>query len=780
LEQFCCAGCEAVWNVLHQCGLEEYYRLRASYEVHAASPASISGKSFDYLDDPEFLNAHSTGRTQGGIRFTFYLDGIHCVACSWLIEKVLIEREGAAYACLNLGKSTLDLVFDPTQAKLSALARALDRLGYTPHVLGNESAADAARKETRRLIARMGIAGACAGNIMLLAVSTYFGEYSGMDAGVASLFRWISLGLAIPAVTYSAWPFYKGAWYGLRHRALHMDLPISLGIIAAFAISLTATLLERGEVYFDSVSMLVFLLLAGRLVLYRAGQWAASASENLLQLEPKTARRLEHDTATVIPLADVQLDDKLQVLPGEAVPVDGLVIEGLSYVAQAHLTGEPTPLRIEPGDTVFAGSVTTVSPFVMMATQVGESTRLHRLAEFMREAALRRAPITALTDRIAGYFVAAVLLLATLTGIYWYVRDPSLALWNCAAMLVVTCPCALGLATPIALAIAMGRAARRGIFIKGADGVERLASVQHVILDKTGTITHGQLSLVAQHYLTSKREEQLQILSAVAAIEAQSGHIYSRAFREQARPSVSAIEITTYPGAGIVGSVNGHCYTIGSAAFMQKSNFLIPQDFAEQAAATTAGQSHCFAAQGGQIVALFILGDRAHAKSRAAIAELRQQQLTVELLSGDSPAAVAQIAQSVKVTVYQGGVSPEQKLERVCQLQANGTRVAMVGDGINDSAALSAATVGISPAGAAEIARNAADVFISGRGPDAIAEALALAKRALRVIKINIAIGIAYNVVGATLAFTGMVSPLSAAILMPLSSLTVLLIASRA
>lgn len=787
--QFCCAGCEAVWTVLNQCGLEEYYRLRETYQSQQPRPAKVSGKSFDYLDNPDFLSRYSQGNTQGGIRFTFYLEGVHCVACSWLVEKVLIEREGAAFASLNIGKAVVEIVFDPTRVKLSALASALDRLGYTPHVLGTESVTENVRKETRKLMARMGIAGACAGNIMLLAISSYFGEYSGMDSNVASLFRWISLGLALPAVTYSAWPFYKGAWSGLRHRALHMDLPISLGIIAAFAMSLTATILERGEVYFDSVSMLVFLLLAGRLVLNRAGRWAADSAENLLRLEAKTARKIEQGRPIVIPLSEVEVNDKLQVLPAETVPVDGIVIEGTGYIMQAHLTGESVPISVAPGDTIYAGSVVVIAPIVIMATQVGEATRLHQLAVLMSNAATRRAPLTALTDRIAGYFVAAVLLMTTITAAYWWFRDPSHALWNAAAMLVVTCPCALGLATPIALAVAMGRAARNGIFIRGADGIERLASIEHVILDKTGTLTAGELSLAEQHYVTTDKVEQQEILLAVATIEAQSGHIFARAFAPYylahlttaGSSAEQATSIETTPGKGVSGYIQGDRFAVGSELFMEQIDCIVPDSFEQYAQrATNSGHSICYVARDHQVVALFVLADKANKKSLTAIQELKQMGLTVELLSGDSPASTLHTAQTLDITTFRGGVSPEQKLERVQEILAQNKKVAMVGDGINDSAALSAATVGVSAAGAADIARNAADVFVSGRGPDAIAEAIRRARHALKIVKINIAIGIAYNIVGATLAITGHVSPLTAAILMPLSSLTVLWIASRA
>ena len=296
-EQFCCGGCEAVYGILNDCDLDEYYRLRDELSSDKPKPAQVSGKDFSYLDDPEFLKKYTIPRTKGNLSVELYVEGVHCVACSWLIEKVLMEREGADFARLDLGKSIVEIVFDPAKITLSRLAGVLDSVGYTPHPIQDDSVAIASRRETRSLLIRMGIAGAVAGNIMLLAVSLYAGEYTGIDVNHANLFRWISLGLALPALLYSAQPFFKGAWSGLRHGMLHMDLPISLGILSAFAISLTATILGRGEVYYDTLTLLIFLLLSGRLLLNRATKWAMGSSEKLLDLEPRTAR-IVHENET--------------------------------------------------------------------------------------------------------------------------------------------------------------------------------------------------------------------------------------------------------------------------------------------------------------------------------------------------------------------------------------------------------------------------------------------------------------------------------------------------
>ena len=777
---FCCAGCEAVWGILHESGLTEYYHLRDAYGEKSPGPARVSGKSFDFLDDPQFLKTFSLPRAQGGVRVEFYLEGVHCIACNWLVEKILTEREGARFARLDLSKSVLEVIFNPAEVKLSTLASALDSFGYPPHVLAEDGAALARRKETRRLLARTGVAAACGMNIMLLAISQYGGNATGMDAQISSVFRWVSLGLALPAVLYSAFPYYRGAWNGLRRRMLHMDLPISLGIASAFAVSAIATIQNRGDVYFDSVCMLIALLLAGRLLLQRATRWAGNSAEQLLALSPRSVHVIVESQIRDALLTDIAVGDALRVWPGETVPVDGVLHSESAWIREAHLTGEAMARQCAQGDTLFAGSVVETTPVDIVASAVGETTRLSRLAAMMREASSRRAPIVSLMDRVAGYFVAGVLVLAAATAVIWFFVDPTRVLWNTAALLVVACPCALGLATPVAIAAAMGRAARRGIFIKGQDGVERLASVEHVILDKTGTLTDGKLAIVDSWF--AKAIEKECVLRAVAAVEKYSGHAAASAFSFMETAGLVVEDYRVLTGAGVEGMVNGARYAIGSEVFAMERVAMVSDDArAYSENAVEQGWSVVWVVKDGEIAAIFALGDRIRPDSAEAINRIGQMGLCSELLSGDQPRAVAQVAANLGIKQATGRVTPEGKLARVESLIAAGKKVAMVGDGVNDAAALTCATIGISVAGAAEVTRDAADVFVAfERGPGAIADALQLSRHAMRVIRINLLIALAYNLFGAALAISGHVSPLLAAVLMPISSLTVLLVASRA
>ncbi len=760
-----------MFAILHDSELESYYEFRDQIGGARKKPARVSGKAFHYFDDAEFLQRYAEARAEGRLSVQFYLEGVHCAACSWLVEKVLLEREGAAYAKLDLGRNIVEIIFDPIQVKLSRLAHALDRFGYTPHPLIEDSIAQARKKETRSLLLRMGVAGGVAGNIMLLAAALYAGEFSGIDAELASLFRWVSFGLALPAVLYSAMPFYRGAMAGLRAGMLHMDLPISLGIIAAMSVSVVATIQSRGEVYFDSLSILIFLLLVGRMLLSRATARAADASESLMEQAPRRVRREVDGKIEEIALAAADAGDTLLFLPGDVITVDGVALQS-AWVTEAHLSGESDAVRKDVGSTTFAGSQVVSVPLRLQATAVGAFTRLSQLSEMMRKAAGERAPIVKLHDRIAGYFVATVLTLAAVTAVIWWQIDPAQIPWNVAALLVITCPCALGLATPVALSVAMGRAAKQGIYIKSSDALERAASIRHALLDKTGTLTSGKMEFVAASYAASLSPcEQNKLMRQVAAVESFTTHPIGQALKRVDSQPFSVSDVEIYP-QGVSGIVDGRRLAVGSERFMRELECLDPE-------VPLSGDGNVFVARDGRVLANFLLADSISPDAQQAVDALRKKDISIELLSGDRSIEVSRVASALGITSARGDVSPEDKLARVAELEARGTRTAMFGDGVNDAAALSRATIGVSAAEAADIARSAADVFVSRGGPIAFAELVSLSSNTMRTIRHNVVIAICYNALGAGLAMAGLVSPLLAAILMPASSITVLTLAVR-
>nr|MCU0232338.1 cation-translocating P-type ATPase [Acidobacteriota bacterium] len=573
---------------------------------------------------------------------------------------------------------------------------------------------------------------------------------------------------------------------------LHMDVPIAIGLLAAFASSAANTIRGTGSVYFESLTALVFLLLVGRFLQTRQQRGAADATELLSSLAPSTARRIESGADGTLVVREVPLEAlvpgaRVEVRAGDTVPADGVVRAGHSELDLSLLTGESRPVGAGPGDAVHAGTVNLSGRLEVDVERAGEETRVGRLMQLVEEHARRRAPIVQLADRISGWFVVAVLALAAVTGAIWWRIDPDRAVENVVALLIVTCPCALGLATPLAVSASIGRAARRGLLIKGADVIERLARPGRFWLDKTGTLTEGRVALV-------RTAGDPGVLRLAAALEAHSAHPVARAFAglavgdaEAARlpaagaPSLPAAhEVVETRGAGIAGLVEGRRVAVGSLAFLDSPLPAGPLADAVDAALAD-GLTPLVVAVDGTPAAVAVLGDPLRADAPGAIDRLRASGWEIGILSGDHPAVVGAVARRLAIApgLARGGVRPEEKLRVVAEEAAHG-RVAMAGDGVNDAAALAAATVGIGVHGGAEAALAAADVYSARPGVAPLADLVDGARRTMSVIRRNLVFSLLYNLAGVGLAMAGLLDPIGAAILMPLSSLTVTISSYRA
>ena len=770
---FCCSGCKAVYGIIRSAGLDEYYALQAIDPERVGAPANPKLMSFSEFDDPAFLSLH-TRSVEGTRRIDLYLEGVHCAACVWLVEKLPDFVEGVVSVRLDFGRAVATVLFDPAVVELSSIARALDSFGYTPHPFRSSERRLLARSEERKLLVRMGIAGAAAGNVMLLAIAMYAGAAS--DPAVSALFRWVSLFITVPTVLWAGRTFFAGAWAGLRARTLHMDLPVSLALLTATASSVGHTLYGQGHVYFDSVTVLMFLLLAARWAQVRALRSASDASELLFSLAPSKARLLDADgVSREVPVETVMAGQSVEVRAGESIPVDGHVVQGLSRVDNALLTGEPTPVEVGDGAEVHAGATNITARLVVRVSATGENTRVGRLLAAVEEAQRRRAPIVKLADRVAAYFVLAVLVLAAASAVMWWGHGSAVVVERVVAMLVVTCPCALGLATPLALVHALGAAARKGIFVKGSDTVEALARVRHVVLDKTGTLTQGSLALVGFGGSDALRDR-------VAALEAQSSHLIAKAI-ESAAPR-SAIErlavsdVREVAGAGLAGTVDGQRLLVGNLRFLANEGVEVGQAWCDAVdAAAARGETPVLVAEEGRVACLATFGDPLRSDTRQAISALRRMGMSLGILSGDHPRVVRHVAESLGIDTSEafGGVSPEDKLERIESSTRAGHDVAMIGDGVNDAGALAAARVGIAVRGGAELSLATADVFLTRPGLRPAVELIRGCRITMRVVYRNLAISLVYNAVGAALALAGFIDPLAAAVLMPLSSLSVVL-----
>ena len=763
---FCCAGCEVVYGAIAAHGLDQFYALR-----EAGAPAHTTDHSYAELDDPAFHQLHVRAAPDGQACTSLYLEDLRCGACVWLVESAPRCVAGIAAVRVDLGRSRADVTWDPAVTSLAAIARYLDRIGHPPHPYRGLEREALRRREDRALLIKLGVAGAAAGNLMLLAIALYAGLFGGMSLADTGLFRWASLCVAVPALGFAATPFFRTAIGALRAHRLHLDLPLSVGILAGLVWGTANVIRGVGEIYFDSLAMLVFLLLVARWIVLRHQRRASTAAELLLSLTPSRAHRIDGEgdgrRERDVPIEAIVPGDLVRVLAGEVVPVDGEVTAGRSALDLALLTGESQPVDVAPGAHAHAGTLNLAAAIEIRATAVGEATRVGVLVAHI-EALSIKAPIERLVDRVAGRFVAVVSAAAVLTLIGWSIRSVAAGAEHAMALLIVTCPCALALATPLAVTVALGRAARRGVLIKGADALERLATPGTLFVDKTGTLTAGALAVVTWR-------GDLDAAGLASAVEAGSSHPIARALRAHAEPAGTATEVQEELGRGIRAIVGGREVLVGAPPWVRRRSRSQPTIEGWIAELAERGETPIAIACDGVMIAVAGLADPVRPDAGDALDALARLGWTVHLLSGDDPRVVQRVGAALGVPRPRchGAMAPEDKVAEVVRARQRGA-VVMVGDGVNDAAAMAAASAGIAVSGAAEIAIEAADVYLRSPSIRDVADTAAGAQATLATIRRNLKFSLAYNLVAGALAVSGVIHPLIAAIVMPLSSLTVL------
>ena len=763
-DTYCCSGCEIVAGAIAANGLEQFYALRERPE-----PASSTGRAYTELDDSAFQRVHVDLVAGGMAHAALYLEDLRCTACLWLVESAPRCVPGTVDVRVDLGRSRADVTWNPARTKLSTIARFLDRVGHPPHPYRGLDRDRQRRREDRALLIKLGVAGAAMGNLMLLAIALYAGLFGGMTRADATFFRWASMMVAVPGLGYAATPMFRTAIGALRARRLHLDLPLSIGIAAGLGWGALNVLRGAGEIYFDSLAMLVFLLLVARWVVLRHQRRASTAAELLLALTPSRARRIEGDTVVDVSIEAIVRGDRISVLVGDVIPVDGMIVAGSSALDVGLLTGESRPTEVTIGDAVAAGTVNLAAPIIVSATAVGETTRVGKLVANIEALSSRKAPIERLVDRVAGTFVKVVTLAALTTFFAWsFLVSVAAGAETAMALLIVTCPCALALATPLAVTVALGRAARRGVLIKGADALERLATPGTMFVDKTGTLTAGKLGVVSWR-------GDVDAAALAVAVEAGSDHPIARALRAYAASTHTATKIEEQLGRGIAGDVNGRRVVVGAPPWVRARAASHPSIEGWIAELAERGETPIVIAVDGRAVAVAGLADPVRADARDALERLAAFGWRVELLSGDDERVVRRVGTGLGIAVDRchGGVAPEGKVARVAAAKLRGP-VVMVGDGVNDAAAMAAATAGIAVSGAAEIAIETADVYLKRQAIGDIAATVEGARATLATIHRNLRLSLVYNLTAGALAISGVIHPLIAAVVMPLSSLTVL------
>ena len=773
--RFCCTGCAAAFETIQGLGLGRYYRQRLlDPALRAPRPELAPGARQDLL-------RHIQTHPDGSCELALAIDGLQCGACVWLIESVLGREPAVLTGRVNMTTRRLRLVWRGAAADAATLVGRIEALGYRLIPFDAAALSAAQDRDGKQLLRALGIAGFAAGNVMLLSIGEWAGAMSDMGPATRSLLHWVTALLSLPAIVLAGRPFFASAFAVLRRGRTNMDVPISLGVGLVAAISLADTFADGTHTYYESALMLLFFLLVGRVLDHQARGRARATAEQLLTLRGADVAVLGADGG-ITRRAPEQVAPGARVLVGmgERIGIDGVVEQGVSTLDASLVTGESLPVAAAPGTPVFAGTLNLGAALTVRATATGAGTLLAECVRLIEAAEARRGRFVVLADRVARAYVPAVHATALASFLGWVVLGGApvgQALLIAAAVLIVTCPCAVGLAVPAVQVIAASRLFREGMLLKSATALERLAEVDTVVFDKTGTLSEPALAL------EPVAAEDQGALAVAAALAAASRHPLARALAAAAPPVVAATGVTEHPGAGLaLPGAEGET-RLGSRAFCGLAAAVPtgaglagagPTGTAPTGTAPADAGPELWLTRPGAAPVRFGFAERPRADAAATIARLRRMGLAVHLLSGDGAPAVARLAATVGIADWRAGLSPVDKVAAVEAWAASGRHVLMVGDGLNDSPALAAALVSASPATAADISQTVADLVFQGAGLAPVAEAVALARRARGAMRENLGLAFGYNALAVPAAVAGLITPWLAAVAMSASSLLVI------
>ncbi|MDZ5602321.1 heavy metal translocating P-type ATPase [Pseudomonas sp. RP23018S] len=765
---FCCPGCQAVAESIVAAGLEHYYQHRSETSANPeALPQQLQDelRLYDRQDVQRRFVRHDGPVTEA----TLMVEGISCAACGWLIEKHLRAMPGVQAAQLNLSSHRLTVRWADAALPLSQLLAELRRIGYAAHPYQPDQACEQLAAQNRSALRRLGVAGLLWFQAMMATMATWPEFNVDLSPELHTILRWVALFLTIPIVFYSCAPFFKGALRDLRSGHLTMDVSVSLAIGLAFAAGIWTAITGSGELYFDTVGMFALFLLTGRYLERRARQRTAAATAHLVNVLPASCLRLDATgKAERILLSELQQGERVQVLPGAVIPADGRIVDGCSSVDESLLTGEYLPLARREGDRVTGGTLNVESSLTVEVQALGPDSRLSAIVRLLERAQAEKPRLGQIADRAAQVFLICSLIAAVVIGALWWQLDPARAFWIVLAMLVATCPCALSLATPTALTAATGTLHTLGLLVTRGHVLEGLNQIDTVVFDKTGTLTEGRLTLRSIRPLGTLEAEQC--LALAAALETRSEHPIARAFGPATQ---SAQAVTNTPGLGLQGEVGGCLLRIGQARFVcALSGADVP------APPTLSGQWLLLGDRSGPL-AWFGLDDRLRNDAAALVAACKARGWRTLLLSGDSSPMVAEVAAQLGLDQALGGLLPDDKLARVKALQAQGRKVLMLGDGVNDVPVLAAADISIAMGSATDLAKTSADAVLLCNRLQALVATFDLAQRTRRNILQNLLWATLYNGLMLPFAALGWITPVWAAIGMSVSSLVVVLNALR-
>ncbi|WP_373889554.1 heavy metal translocating P-type ATPase [Massilia sp. IC2-476] len=759
----CCPGCAAAAEAIVAGGFADYYNARTEYA------AAVSADS----EEPELALVDQQGIEGEG---SFSIDGVRCGACVWLVERRLGQLAGVQEVSLNVALGRVFVRWDPALCRPSSILRALRAIGYSASPYDVQRHDERIERARKRLFRQLFVAGLAMMQVMMYAVPVYLADDGTMDADMAALMGWASFALTLPAVCYSALPFFQGAWRDLKRRVPGMDVPVALGILAAFAGSCAALLAGRGDVYFDSITMFIFLLLGSRYLELGARRRATQALVALRRGVPASALRLRGDPALrdteLVAAVQLEVGDLVLVKPGQAVPADGIVLEGATELDYSLLTGESHPRPVKPGDALPGGAVNGGQAVVLRVRSAARDSTLAMLVRLVERAGLGKPAMAMWADQVAAWFVLGLLLLTVVVYLVWSQLDPARAWQAAVAVLVVSCPCALSLATPTALAAATDRLLRRGVLAVAPHTLETFERATHVVFDKTGTLTLGR-PVLRQVLPVGSLDSDL-CLRIGSALQAENSHPVGIAIRTAMQShGLVARQLRADIGRGFEGVIDGVVYRIGTAEFVQGIAGGVVRS------AAPPGTSCCWLACEGQWLARFDLADSLRPEAREVVRRFQESGKTVILLSGDDQTAAAAVARELGIANAFGGRLPAEKLAFVRELQQDGAVVAMVGDGSNDAAVLRGADVSFAMGRGTELAQVHADAVLLGDSLAPLSDAARTARRTMAVIRQNLVWASVYNLAAIPAAASGLLNPWLSGIGMAASSAIVVLNALR-
>ncbi len=759
----CCPGCRAVAGLISSSGLGNFYQQRTAFNERPQQQDSTTLEQYLIYDDPELAASFTTIDEDGLHNASLLLAGITCAACTWLIEQSMSRLPGVERALVNLQQSRLDIRFDPARLPLSEIFVRVENLGYRPRPFQTSTARLQMAEEYRTELRRLAVAGLGMMQVGMFAIALHAGDIQGIEAGYQGLLRWVSLLVASFIVFYSARPFFSTAWRHLKVGTLVMDLPVALAIGLAWLASTWATVSGSGQVYFDSVVMFTFFLLLGRFLEHRVRQRHALTWFDAESTLPGAVTTKCDALWVTAPRIQLQGGETVLVKAGATVPVDAQIVAGSSAVKEDTFNGEHLPRAVTTGDTIYAGTVNVEAALQAKVLGSYRESRLAALQHSVELAQTKKPQLAKLADRIASWFVAGILLVTTLTAVVWSQLAPEQALWITLSVLVISCPCALALATPAALTSAASALRAHGVIVRGENALDSLSRATHLLFDKTGTLTEGSLAIADVRPLGDVGTQD--ILAIGAALQHYSSHPIARAFTG-ITGTTGFKDVNYRVGAGLEAHQNGGTYRMGSAQFCRQ----LAPDLPTAPDKLLYWVALC---REGSPLAWIGLNDHTRGEAGDVIASAQQAGLQVELLSGDSSAQGPLLAHSLGISTVKHGLTPQQKMAHVQQLQTKGAVVAMVGDGLNDAPVLSLADASFAVTGATDLARTQADFVIIGGDLHAVIDTWRKARQCRHIIGQNFTWALGYNICAIPLAAMGFIPPWAAAIGMSLSSLLV-------